>query len=75
MKTQKAISTPRVILDSLNDGVYAVDTDRRITGWEEKNILGTRCADDVLCHEDKDRHRLCGEEKGDTEILGSDSIR
>ncbi len=60
------------ILDSLNDGVYAVDTNRRIifwghsaeriTGWESGDILGKRCADDVLCHEDKDGRRLCGDE-------------
>ncbi len=64
--------TPQGILDSLNDGVYAVDRDRRIlywgesaqhiTGWEASDILGKRCSDDVLCHEDKDGHRLCGEE-------------
>ena len=60
------------ILESLNDGVYVVDRDRRIifwgrpaeeiTGWQAGDILGKRCADDVLCHEDKDGRRLCGEE-------------
>ena len=64
--------SPQTILDSLNDGVYATDTDRRIvywsksaeriTGWRAADILGTRCCDNVLCHEDKDGHLLCGEE-------------
>ena len=60
------------VLDSLNDGVYVVDTDRRIvfwgksaeriTGWRSEDILGKHCADEVLCHEDKDGRRLCGRE-------------
>ncbi|MHC4982927.1 MAG: PP2C family protein-serine/threonine phosphatase [Planctomycetota bacterium] len=63
---------PRVVLDSLGDGVYVVNRDRkiifwgrsaqRITGWPADDILGKRCADDVLCHEDKDGRRLCGKE-------------
>ncbi|MHC4435198.1 MAG: PAS domain-containing protein, partial [Planctomycetota bacterium] len=57
---------------SLSDGVYAVDTDRRIvywgpsaeriTGWCAKDIMGKRCSDDVLAHVDKDGRRLCGHE-------------
>ncbi|UCD29109.1 MAG: SpoIIE family protein phosphatase [Planctomycetota bacterium] len=60
------------ILDSLNDGVYVVDRDRaiiywgkaaeKITGWQANDIIGKRCYDDILCHTDKDGHRLCGEE-------------
>jgi PAS domain S-box-containing protein len=60
------------LLSSLNDGLYATDTDRRIiywspsaeriTGWQAEDILGKRCADDVLAHVDKDGHPLCGEE-------------
>ena len=59
-------------LYSLNDGVYAVDTERRIvywgpsaeriTGWRAKDIMGKRCSDDVLCHVDKDGRPLCGHE-------------
>ena len=61
-----------LILDSLNDGVYVCDKDRRIvywsksaekiTGWESNDVVGRRCLDDVLCHIDKDNHPLCGEE-------------
>lgn len=61
-----------VILDFLGDGVYVCDRDRtivywsksaeRITGWTAEDVVGRRCLDDVLCHVDKDGHRLCGEE-------------
>lgn len=64
--------TPESLLESMNDGVYATDTDRqivywspsaeRITGWQAKDILGLRCSDGVLSHVDKDGHLLCGEE-------------
>jgi len=64
--------TREVILESINDGVYATDRERkiiywsrsaeRITGWKADDILGRRCSDDVLCHEDKDGRRLCGED-------------
>ena len=63
---------PKALLESLNDGVYAVDTDRkiiywgpsaeRITGWRSEDILGKRCSDGVLCHVDKDGRSLCGRE-------------
>lgn len=61
-----------VILDSLGEGVYVCDRDRRIvywnkpaeriTGWQAEDVIGRRCLDNVLCHEDKDGRRLCGEE-------------
>ncbi len=61
-----------VILDSLNDGLYVCDIDRRIifwsksaeriTGWKAEDVVGHRCMDDILCHVDKDGRRLCGEE-------------
>ena len=61
-----------MILDSLSDGVYVCDRDRRIvywsksaeriTGWAPEDVVGRRCLDDVLCHIDKDNHQLCGEE-------------
>ena len=61
-----------VILDSLNDGLYVCDTDRRIiywsksaeriTGWSSADVLGRRCSDGILCHVDQDGRRLCGEE-------------
>ena len=65
-------SDPRAVLDSLNDGIYVTNRDRqivywgrsaeRITGWLADDVLGKRCSDEVLCHIDKDGHRLCGEE-------------
>lgn len=63
---------PEDILDSINDGVYVTDATRRIvywggaseeiTGWRASDIVGKHCYDGVLCHVDKDGHRLCGEE-------------
>lgn len=60
------------ILDSLPDGVYITDTNRRIlfwnheaermTGWRRSEVVGRRCHDNVLCHIDKDGHLLCGYE-------------
>jgi sigma-B regulation protein RsbU (phosphoserine phosphatase) len=70
MNSQLAASS--VILDSLGEGVYVCDRDRRIvywnksaeqiTGWRAEHVIGRRCLDNVLCHEDKDGRRLCGEE-------------
>lgn len=61
-----------MILDSLSEGVYVCDRDRRIvfwsksaeriTGWQSEDVVGKRCLEDILCHVDKDGHRLCGEE-------------
>ena len=61
-----------VILDCLSDGVYVCDRDRRIaywsksaeriTGWQPEYVVGRLCLEDILSHEDKDGHRLCGEE-------------
>jgi len=60
------------ILDSVNEGLYVCDTDRRIvywsksaeriTNWSAKEVVGRRCMDNILCHLDKDGRRLCGEE-------------
>jgi phosphoserine phosphatase RsbU/P len=60
------------IIDSLNDGVYVCDLNRkitywnksaeRITGWRVEDVVGKQCFDNVLCHVDKDGHQLCGEE-------------
>jgi len=72
MSSQELLTASNLILDSLSDGVYVCDKDRRIvfwskaaeriTGWESADVVGRRCLDDVLCHIDKDGHRLCGEE-------------
>jgi len=61
-----------VILDSLNEGVYVCDKDRRIvfwsksaesiTGWTQDDVIGHQCLENILCHIDKDGHSLCGEE-------------
>ena len=66
------LARSNVILDSLSDGVYVCDPDRRIvywsktaekiTGWLAEEVVGRRCLDNVLCHVDKDGHVLCGEE-------------
>jgi PAS domain S-box-containing protein len=66
------LTSSEVILDSLSDGVYVCDRDRRIvywsksaeriTGWQPGDVVGRLCLEDVLCHEDKDGNRLCGEE-------------
>ena len=71
MKNELLISAEK-IMDCLNDGVYVCDRDRRIvywsksaeriTGWRSEDVLGRACLDDILSHEDKDGHRLCGEE-------------
>ncbi len=57
------------ILDSMSDGVYAVDRDRRITYWSRAaeritgfraaDLLGKRCYDNVLAHVDDDGRSLC----------------
>ena len=72
MSNQQLLTASSVIIDSLSDGVYVCDTNRkivfwskaaeRITGWQASDVIGRRCLDDVLCHVDKDGHRLCGEE-------------
>lgn len=73
MSTQPWTRLPaRRVLDSLADGVYVTDLQRRIvvwnraaeriTGWPPDRLVGSSCFDDLLCHEDIDGHRLCGEE-------------
>ncbi len=59
----------RDVLDNLYDGVYFLDLQRkiffwnkgaeRITGYLAADVLGRRCADDVLCHVDKQGRNLC----------------
>lgn len=57
------------ILDNLYDGVYFVDRDRRITYWNKgaqritgyraEEVVGRRCADNVLTHVDAGGNLLC----------------
>ena len=60
------------ILDCLSDGAYVCDRERRIVywnnsaqrimGWQSEEVVGRCCREDLLCHVDKDGHRLCGKE-------------
>ncbi len=64
--------TPPDLMNSMADGVYITDTQRRIvfwnraaeriTGWTPGDVVGRTCFDNVLIHVDKDGHQLCGEE-------------
>jgi diguanylate cyclase (GGDEF)-like protein/PAS domain S-box-containing protein len=57
------------ILDDLHDGVYFLDRDRRITYWNRGaeritgytagEVVGSRCADDILMHVDAHGCSLC----------------
>ena len=57
------------LLDNLYDGVYFVDRDRRITFWNKAaeritgftkaEVLGKRCADNLLRHVDERGNPLC----------------
>lgn len=71
MKTTAGIDITSIV-DSLRDGLYVCDLERRITywsksaeritGWPAEEVLGRQCFDNVLCHIDKDGHQLCGQE-------------
>jgi len=57
------------LLDSLYEGLYFVDTERRITFWNRaaeeltgyraEEVLGLRCADGLLVHVDGEGRSLC----------------
>lgn len=57
------------LLNSLADGVYFVDRDRRVTYWNkaaerisgfsEQEVLGNSCADNILRHVDDEGTELC----------------
>lgn len=61
------------LLNSLPDGVYITDIERRvlfwsraaeaITGWKSEDVVGSFCRDNILNHIDKDGRPLCGEEQ------------
>jgi PAS domain S-box-containing protein len=71
MPLSLAFSADR-ILDSLSDGVYVTDPERRIlfwnqgaeriTGYQPKDLLGKTCYDDILVHTDLRGNPLCGRE-------------
>jgi phosphoserine phosphatase RsbU/P len=60
------------LLNSLADGVYVTDVERKIvfwnrtaermTGWRSEDVVGKSCFDNLLAHVDKDGHELCGKE-------------
>lgn len=57
------------VLNSLFDGLYFVDRERRITFWnrtaegltgyEAREVLGRKCADNILVHVDGEGRNLC----------------
>jgi phosphoserine phosphatase RsbU/P len=57
------------IIDSISEGLYVVDRDRRIiywsrgaerlTGWKAGEVVGSHCSDGILEHEDVAGHKLC----------------
>ncbi|GAB4300162.1 MAG: GGDEF domain-containing protein [Desulfuromonadia bacterium] len=61
--------TSEKLLDSLFDGVYFVDRDRRIvywnsgaeriTGYKREKVIGRSCADNILRHIDSQGKELC----------------
>jgi sigma-B regulation protein RsbU (phosphoserine phosphatase) len=67
-----SMMTSPAVLDSLPDGAYITDVERRIlfwngeaeriTGWSRNEVVGLHCRDNLLCHVDKDGHPLCGYE-------------
>jgi len=59
----------QVLLNSLNDGIYLLDHDRRITFWNkgaeritgysEAEVIGRKCSDNLLTHIDERGLSLC----------------
>ena len=59
----------RTVLDQLYDGVYFVDPDRRIAYWNQSaetitgfsaaEVVGHKCADNILMHVDANGNNLC----------------
>ncbi len=64
--------TAQHILNSIADGVYVTDLDRKIiywnqaaetiTGWRGRDVLGHACRDGILCHVDKHERSLCDQD-------------
>lgn len=59
----------QLLLDTIFDAIYIVDTSRTIkywnkgaediTGFSRKEVLGKKCADNILCHIDESGKLLC----------------
>ena len=57
------------LLNAMNAGVYLTDRDRRIvfwnrraeeiTGYRAEKVVGSRCSDDILIHQDAEGRSLC----------------
>ena len=75
----------RDVLDNLYDGVYFLDRNRqiffwnkgaeRITGYRAADVMGRSCADDILCHVDKQGHHLCRDGCPAAEVLNDGQRR
>lgn len=60
----------RTLLESMPNGVYVVDRERRVVLWNEgaerisgylrQEVMGRRCQDDLLVHCDENNTILCG---------------
>ena len=67
------------LVENMSDGVYFVDTHRRIQYWNKgaeqisgytgEEVVGRYCQDDILCHVDIDGKNLCREGCPLTECL------
>ncbi|HWH70075.1 MAG TPA: PAS domain S-box protein, partial [Candidatus Sulfotelmatobacter sp.] len=61
------------LLNSLADGAYITDLNRRIlcwnhaaeriTGWSAEEVVGRTCFDNILMHVDKQGCALCGQDR------------
>jgi len=66
---RKEISHLSTVFDQIKDGVYITDPDRRIlfwnkgaeeiTGYSKEEVLGKKCADNLLVHSDLAGNKLC----------------
>ena len=75
----------REVLDNLYDGVYFLDLQRkiffwnkgaeRITGYLAADVMGRSCADDILCHVDKQGQNLCRDGCPAAEVLNDGQRR
>jgi len=75
----------REVLDNLYDGVYFLDLQRkiffwnkgaeRITGYPAADVMGRSCADDILCHVDKQGRHLCRDGCPAAEVLNDGQRR
>ncbi|WP_224982362.1 sensor domain-containing diguanylate cyclase [Geomonas agri] len=69
------------IIEDLRDGLYIVDTDRkiifwnhaaeRISGYSAEEVIGKPCADNILCHVDDVGLNLCCSECPLASTIGS----